>query len=141
MFERLTITFLIIITLLPWQGLVAQCCGNDALMTCCAAGVATDDCGSSGGCGSAGQTGRDRDPLFTISIDLCDDAELCSCDDGRSRVPSSLPAGGWSGHDGAQIRHLVLKPSVSTTLRRLCIPLPKPLDRSGTYIQQHSFRI
>lgn len=136
MFKGLTITFLIITMLLPWQGCIAQWCGNDESMACCAASAPSVNCRPSD------ETDWDKDRLFTTSIDLCDYAELCDCEDGRSRVTSSLPAGErWSGHDSVPVRHLTLKQSVTPTLRQLSTSLPKPLDRSGTYIQHHSFRI
>jgi hypothetical protein len=130
MLKRLAVTILtVLITLLPWPEMIAQLCDltvTDGGMACCTA---------EGSCSMAEMSDNGTLPSAP---------QFCECEDRNLPLPAALPA---KSADLAGLGPVVagsplaLLPSAANSASLAQSPRLAPRDRSGTWLQLHTFRI
>lgn len=129
MLKRLAVTILtVLITLLPWPEMIAQLCDltvTDGEMACCTA---------EGSCSMAEMSDDGTLPSAP---------QFCECEDRNLPLPAALPArsdlAGLSPTVAGSL--LALLPAATDFARLGQSPRLAPRDRSGTWLQLHTFRI
>lgn len=129
MLKRLAVTILtVLITLLPWPEMIAQLCDltvTDGEMACCTA---------EGSCSMAEMADNETLPSAP---------QFCECEDRNRPLPAALPAkSDLTGLSPAVAGSpLALLPAAADLARLAQSPRLAPRDRSGTWLQLHTFRI